>query len=110
MNLADLLSFARALPGVCEKPHHDLGSLRVRDRIFLTWPADDSRVHIFVDPERAAALAHEHPDVCSPLHWGAQIAGLRVVLPADAAKVEAWTEEAWARRAPARLVKLRRGF
>lgn len=85
-------------------------SLRVAGKIFLTWPADASRVHLFVTETRAHELATARPDLCALLYWGAKVCGLRVELPVtDRAAVEAWIEEAWANKAPKRLVAARKG-
>lgn len=109
MTLLDVRRFGLALPGVGEAPHHDMGSLRVDGRIFLTWPADGSRVHVFVAEPRARELVAACPAACELLLWGAKVSGLRVPLPAEGALLEPWIEEAWATKAPARLRRVRAG-
>lgn len=108
MTLSDVRRFGLQLPATTEEPHHDMGSLRVKGKIFVTWPADGSRVHIFVSEPRARELAAANPTQCEVLTWGAKVAGLRVALPAlDGAALQGWIGEAWAAKAPTRLVKLR---
>ncbi len=109
MELGEVRKFGAALPGVTEEPHHQMMSLRVSGKIFLTWPPDGSRVHLFVTETRARELATARPDACALLYWGAKVCGLRVELPVqDRAAVEGWIEEAWATKAPKRLVSARK--
>lgn len=83
MKLAAVRKFAMALPDVTEEPHFHMTSFRVRGRIFLTAPPDESHLHVFVqDPLREAALA-THPGIIEKLFWGKKVAGLRIAL-ADA--------------------------
>jgi hypothetical protein len=110
MTLAHVLRAGLAPPATEQTPHHDMGSLRVAGKIFLTWPAEGSRVHLFVPVERAEALAAANPGEAELLYWGAKVCGLRVPLPAaEGLPLAAWIEEAWAAKAPARLRRVRGG-
>jgi hypothetical protein len=80
VKLAAVRKFAMSLPDVTEEPHFHLTSFRVRGKIFVTAPPDDSHLHVFVgDVLREAALA-AHPNFVEKLFWGKKVAGLRVAL------------------------------
>jgi hypothetical protein len=105
VRLAEVRRVALGLPGATEEPHFDMISFRVKGKIFATVPADEMHLHIFVDETEVQASVAEHPAVFEPLTWGAKVSGLRVSLgdaPAD--RVSELIEEAWRRRAPARLI------
>jgi hypothetical protein len=54
---------------------------------------------------RILAAVEEAPRSCSPFHWGARLAAVQVELAAaDPELVADLLEEAWARRAPRRLL------
>ncbi len=111
--MGDLLqarAFALSLPGTSEEPHFDMTSFRVNGKIFATAPADETRLHIFVDESEVAATVAELPGAGAPaafepLLWGKQIRGLRVLLsaaPDD--RVRELLTEAWRRKAGKRIV------
>jgi hypothetical protein len=105
VRLADVRRFALALPGATEEPHFDMISFRVKGKIFATVPADEAHLHVFVDETEVQASVAEDPAVFEPLLWGARIRGVRVRLsgaPAD--RVCELVQEAWRRKAPARLI------
>jgi hypothetical protein len=85
-------------------------SFRVNGRIFATAPADEIRLHIFVDESEVAATVAEQqgaelPRAFEPLLWGQRVRGLRVVLaaaPED--RVRELLADAWRRKAGKRLV------
>jgi hypothetical protein len=96
--------FALSLPGATEEPHFDMTSFRVRGKIFATVPPDGDHLHVFVDEGETEAAVSEDPAAFEPLLWGQKRRGVRVSLataPDD--RVEELIEEAWRRRAPARL-------
>jgi hypothetical protein len=104
MKLATVRSFALALPGVTEEPHHAFSSFRVRGKIFVTVPPEEEHLHIFVAEEvREQALAM-HPAFLEKLLWGGKVVGLRATLsrsvPADVLRL---VRSAWAHKAPAAL-------
>lgn len=80
MKLASLRKHALSLQAVTEEPHHHYSSFRVRGKIFVTIPPDESFIHVFVDEEdRQRALAL-HPESIEKLFWGTKAVGLRVAL------------------------------
>lgn len=89
MKLATVRKHALSLADVTEEPHHDYSSFRVRGRIFVTVPPDETAIHVFVDEEdRERALAM-HPEWAEKLLWGGKVMGLRITLaqaPAPAVK------------------------
>jgi hypothetical protein len=105
MKLADARRIALALPESVEAPHHDFTSFRVGGRIFATAPPGGEALHVFVEADqrdRALALA---PETLEPLRWGGKVVGLRVTLAhARPALVRELLSQAWARRAPRRLL------
>ena len=103
MKLAAVRRVATALPEVTELPHHQLGSFRVRGKIFVTWP-DDEHLHVFVtEAQRELALAM-HPEFVDKLLWGGKVVGVRVILSqADPAVVTQLVQQAWVHKAPRSL-------
>jgi hypothetical protein len=109
-DLAQARAFALSLPGTSEEPHFDMTSFRVNGRIFATAPADETRLHIFVDEGEIAATVAEYgdaglPHAFEPLLWGQRVRGLRVLLaaaPQD--RVRELLTDAWRRKASKRLV------
>ena len=105
MKLEQARCFALSLPETAEAPHFNYASFRVAGKIFATAPPEGTHLHIFVDEEqRETALALE-PGFLEKLHWGKQVVGLRVALAKAKAKfVESLLRQAWARKAPKRLL------
>jgi hypothetical protein len=109
-DLSQARAFALSLPGTSEEPHFDMTSFRVRGKIFATAPADEMRLHIFVDESEVAATVAElpgagEPPAFEPLLWGRQVRGLRVLLsaaPDD--RVRELLTDAWRRKAGKRVV------
>ena len=80
MKVAAVRKFAMALAEVTEEPHFHLASFRVRGKIFVTVPPEETHIHVFVDDAlRGPALA-VHPDFIEPLLWGGNVRGLRIAL------------------------------
>jgi hypothetical protein len=101
----DVRAIALALPEAAERDHHGRPSFRVGGRIFATlWTPQ--ALNVFVEPGEAGATVQTHPESCSELHWGGARRGVRLDLgrasPELAAELLA---AAWARRAPARLIR-----
>jgi len=104
-DLAEARRLALALPEVTEEPHFDMTSFRVRGKIFVTVPPEETRLHVFVDPLEVDAYVAQDPAAFEPLHWGGRVRGLRVDLAAaSAASLAEVIEESWRRKAPKRLV------
>jgi len=98
-----LRALALALPGVTEADHHGRASFRVEGKILATVPGEDA-VNVMVGEDEARAAAQAHPDVCELLWWGRRLSGVRVELcSAPPALVAELLQEAWQRRASARL-------
>jgi hypothetical protein len=105
MDVAGLRTFALGLPGTAERPHFEMTSFRVGDRIFVTVPPDGEHAHVFVDEEQVQAAVQDLPHACAQLWWGKRLTGVRIRLAqAPRERVEELVEEAWRRRAPRRLV------
>jgi hypothetical protein len=109
-DLSQAREFALSLPGTSEEPHFDMTSFRVGGKIFATAPADEARLHVFVDESEVAATVSEQPGAeqpraFEPLLWGQRVRGLRILLaaaPDD--RVRELLAEAWRRKAGKRLV------
>jgi hypothetical protein len=103
--MADVRGWALSLPECTEQPHHDIGSFRVRGKIFATVP-DDERVRIMVDEHEILAAAASHPDACHPVYWGKRISCVAVdIAAAPADLIRELLTEAWLRKAPASLAR-----
>ena len=95
---------AFALPGVTEADHHGRRSFRLGTVVLATLP-DEHGLNVMVAESEARAAAAASP-ACSLLWWGTKLSGVRVELTAaDAGLVGDLLEEAWRRRAPARLLR-----
>ncbi len=104
-DLAEARRLALSLPEATEQPHFDMASFRVRGKIFVTVPPEETRLHVFIDPLEVEGYVAQDPAAFEPLHWGDQLSGLRVNLAATpAATLAEIIEEAWRRKAPKRLV------
>lgn len=80
MKLDPIRTYALSLEAVTEEPHHNYSSFRVRGKIFVTIPPEETFVHVFVgeeDREQALAL---YPDAVEKLLWGSKVLGLRLSL------------------------------
>lgn len=105
MDLAFARSFALALPGAYEAPHHGIASWRVEGKIFASVPAQGDVLHVFLDASDARDLATGAPAAFEELRWGTKLLGVKVRLAATPdERVEALLEQAWRRKAPRRLV------
>jgi hypothetical protein len=103
MKLAAVRKLALALPDVTEEPHFHLSSFRVRGKIFVTVPPEETHLHVFLDEtQREPALAL-HPEFVEKLWWGGKVRGLRVALAdAEPAVVKELLRAAWEAKAPKR--------
>jgi hypothetical protein len=104
MDAADLRRLALALPEVEEYEHGDLPAFRVHGKRFASM-LDDDGVNLMLDEEGVHAAVACWPDACRPQLSGARIAALRLryrCIPDEA--VHDLVEEAWARKAPRRLL------
>ena len=94
---------ALALPEVTEADHHGRPSFRLGSRVLATLP-EGGGVNVMVGEELARAAAQEQPAAVELLWWGRRLCGVHVHLEhADEQLVTELLDDAWRRRAPARL-------
>jgi hypothetical protein len=80
-------------------------SFRVAGKIFATMPADERRVHVFVDEDDVRAYCAEFPGAVEELWWGMKLRGCRVELSrATTPLLRELLTDAWRRRAPTSLL------
>ena len=105
--LADIRSYAMALPDVVEKPHFRLPGFRVADRLLAHLEKGETHAIVCVGQAEARAAAAEQPDIFEEV-WrehGRIFVGLRVDLAKIPEKrMQELIENAWRNRAPKRLV------
>lgn len=105
MKPAAAVALALAFPGAQEEPHFELRSFRIGKKIFATMPHDGAHLNVMVDPALAHAAAGSEPGRIELLHWGKQIAGVRVRLAKiTTTDLRALLDAAWRRRAPKKLI------
>ena len=107
IDVADARRLALALPDAVEQDHHGRPSFRVRGRIFATlW--DPGHMNVMVDEPGIRTAVEAHPAACAEVWWGKRLAAVRVALArADEALLGELLEDAWERKAPARLRRAR---
>ncbi|WP_369257469.1 hypothetical protein [Geodermatophilus amargosae] len=100
MNEEQVRALALALPEVTETDHHGRPSFRLGTTVLATlWAPGILNVMLGESEARAA-----EGGAVSLLWWGTRLSGVQVDLAAaDDAVVADLLEEAWTRRAPARL-------
>ena len=104
MKAGELRKYALSLPEATEQPHFDFASFRVRGKIFVTLPPDETHAHIFVDEQHRAMAVDLAPDCAEPLFWGQKILGVRIALAsAKSAFVKELVLSAWTHKAPKSL-------
>ena len=78
--LARLRRLCLALPEAEERETWETPTFRVRGKIFVTIPPEETHLHVFIGEEdREQALAM-HPACVEKLFWGSKVLGLRVDL------------------------------
>ncbi len=104
MKIAQVRSYAMSLPETTEEPHFRYASFRVKGKIFVTVPPEETHIHVFVtDDEREMALTL-YPEFTEKLLWGDKVVGVRVALAkAKPDVVKQLVRQAWLRKAPKRL-------
>jgi hypothetical protein len=104
MTADEARALALALPEAAEEDHHGRPSFRIRGKIFATlWTPE--ALNVMAGADRIAAAVEEAPETCSEVFWGRRLSAVRVDLgAADPGLVEDLLAEAWARRAPRRLL------
>lgn len=107
MQAARVRRCALSLPEAVEAPHFDYASFRVGGRIFATMPPDGAHLHVFVGEEQRETALALHPECTEKLFWGRKACGVRIALgKAEPTVVEGLLRQAWAQRAPKRLLDL----
>ncbi len=105
MKFTTVRSFALKLLEVTEEPHHHFGSFRVRGKIFVTVPPEQTHIHVFVSEQQRELALVVHADIAEKLLWGGKVVGLKVSLErASAADVKQLVRQAWAHKAPKDLL------
>lgn len=106
MQFEQLRTYALSLPETTEEPHFNYGSFRVKGKIFVTFPPDETLAHVFVDDAQRDMAIALYPDTVEPLTWGKKVVGVRILLAkAKVGFVRELVHSAWARKAPKSLVK-----
>jgi hypothetical protein len=101
----DVRALALALPDVAEVDHHGRRAFRLTPGGQLATQWSETELNVLLD-ESAARAAEGGP--CTLLWWGKTLSGVRVDLTTATRELVAeLLEEAWARRAPARLLRER---
>jgi YjbR len=100
MKFSTVHTFAMSLPNATEEPHHHFGSFRVRGKIFVTVPPEQTHLHVFVtEAQRELALAM-YPEFIEKLLWGGKVVGIRIALAkANAAAVKLLVRQAYEHKA-----------
>ena len=70
MKFAALRTYALSLSEVTEQPHHHSGSFRVRGKIFVTIPPEQTHLHLFVSEEQREQALAMYPEFTEKLLWG----------------------------------------
>ena len=105
MDAPEVRRIALALPEVEEYEHGGLPAFRVHGKRFATM-LDDEGVNLMLSEDGIVAAAASWPDACEARHFAGRLAAVRVTYGALAADVLAdLLEEAWARKAPKRLLR-----
>jgi YjbR len=101
MKFSTVHTFAMSLQEVTQEPHHHFGSFRVREKIFVTVPPEQTHLHVFVtEAQRELALAM-YPEFIEKLLWGGKVVGIRIALAqANAAAVKLLVRQAYEHKAP----------
>jgi hypothetical protein len=106
-----LRAWATALPSVTEKPHarFKLPVWQVSGRTFLGMGPDAATATFCISEKSAATAAAAHPEYARLVHRSdarRSYLGLEVRLRAvSGARLKLWVLEAWAARAPKKLVQ-----
>ena len=105
MKLARVRAFALSLPEAVEAPHFNYASFRVRGKIFVTVPPEQTHLHLFVSQAHREIALALHPEFIEKLLWGGKVVGLRVALDVASSKVVTeLIRQAWINKAPKSLL------
>lgn len=99
VKLSVIRDHALSLEAVTEEPHHTYSSFRVRGKIFVTIPPEETHLHVFVGEESREQALAMYPAFVEKLFWGSKVLGLRIDLThATPAVVKALVDKAYATR------------
>jgi len=105
MKIAAVRRYALGLPEVTEQPHFHYSSFRVRGKIFITAPPEETHIHVFVGEQHREPALEMYPGFVEKLLWGGKTVGLRIALAqARAPVVHQLVHRAWEARAPKALL------
>ena len=106
IGLADIRSYAMALPDVVEKPHFRLPGFRVADKLLAHLEKGDTHAIVCVGQKEAKTAAVQEPEIYEEVWRNGRIfVGLRVDLAKVTEKrMRELIEHAWRHRAPKRLI------
>ena len=106
MKIAAVRQYALGLPGVVEEPHFQYSSFRVRGKIFVTVPPEETHVHVFVGEQLREPALEMYPEFIDKLTWGTKVVWLRIALAnARPPIVRQLVRQAWASKAPKTLLE-----
>ena len=89
-----------------EESHHGKPSFRVRKKIFATVP-ESGYLNVMLGVDDTEFAVSADPAAYEKLHWGKQLAGVRLKLrAADRHFVQTLLREAWKLKAPKKLLSL----
>ena len=96
---------ALALPETSEEDHHGRPSFRVAKKIFATLP-DGEHVNVMLAPDDILLASQHESGACAPRYWGKTLSAVEVDLRRVPAELLGeLLADAWARRAPKRLLE-----
>jgi hypothetical protein len=106
IRLADIRTYAMALPEVVEKPHFRLPGFRVADKLLAHLEKGDAHAIVCVGQAEAETASADQPDVYAEVWRNGRIfVGLRVDLArVTERRMQELIEHAWRNRAPKRLL------
>lgn len=101
MTLEQVRRFALSLPDTNEEPHFNYSSFRVKGKIFVTVPPEETHIHVFVSDEDREQAIELHAAFVEKLWWGKKVVGVRVTLKSAKAEiVKDLVRKAYQRKAP----------
>jgi hypothetical protein len=104
MNLEQVRLLALALPEAEEYEHGGLSAFRVRGTRFASM-LDEDGINLMLGEQGIEAAVAVWPTACAPMHFAGRLAAVRVDFRKLADDdVHALLHEAWAAKAPKRLL------
>ena len=104
MGVDDVRRLALALPEAEEYDHGGLPAFRVHGRRFATM-LDDEGINLMLGARGIESAIARWPEACRPVHFAGRLASVRLAHGAAPAQTVAeLLAEAWASKAPKRLL------